>query len=68
MKRNWDVIREVLIEVDVAANFNATVTVRQKNFELTMVYRDSQFNRSHRRTDMPTILGTHICFDFLIDS
>ncbi|OPE36573.1 hypothetical protein APB48_31840 [Pseudomonas aeruginosa] len=23
---------------------------------------------SYPRVDMPTILGTHICFDFLIDS
>lgn len=53
---------------EVAADFNATVTVRQKNFELTMVYSDGRFNRSHHRVDMPTILGTHICFDFLIDS
>lgn len=53
---------------DMAADFNATVTVRQKNFELTMVYSDGRFNRSHSRIDMPTILGTHICFDFLIDS
>ncbi|HBO2993428.1 TPA: ATP-binding protein [Pseudomonas aeruginosa] len=53
---------------DVAANFNATVTVRQKNFELTMVYSDGRLNRSYPRLNMPTILGTHICFDFLIDS
>lgn len=53
---------------DVAAGFNATVTVRQKNFELTMVYSDGQFNRSVSRVNMPTILGTHICFDFFIDS
>ncbi len=53
---------------DVAADFNATVTVRQKNFELTMVYSDGRLNRSDHRLDMPTILGTHICFDFLIDS
>ncbi|SFQ33414.1 hypothetical protein SAMN05216190_1692 [Pseudomonas borbori] len=33
-----------------------------------MVYSDGRFNRSHHRVDMPTILGTHICFDFLIDS
>lgn len=53
---------------DVAADFNATVTVRQKNFELTMVYSDGRLNRSVHRLDMPSILGTHICFDFLIDS
>jgi len=53
---------------EVAAAFDATVTVRQKNFELTVVYSDGQFSRSSHRVDMPTILGTHICFDFLIDS
>ncbi|MGI0813201.1 ATP-binding protein [Pseudomonas aeruginosa] len=53
---------------DVAANFNATVTVRQKNFELTMIYSGGQLNDSYPRVDMPTIFGTHICFDFLIDS
>lgn len=53
---------------DVAANFNATVTVRQKNFELTMIYGGGLLNRSYPRVGMPTILGTHICFDFIIDS
>lgn len=53
---------------DVAADFNATVTVRQKNFELTMGYSDGRLSQSDYRLGMPTILGTHICFDFRIDS
>ncbi|EVT83140.1 hypothetical protein Z046_30905 [Pseudomonas aeruginosa VRFPA09] len=33
-----------------------------------MIYSGGQLNDSYPRVDMPTILGTHICFDFLIDS
>lgn len=51
---------------DVAADFNATITVRQKSFELTMIYSDGQLSSSFQQVDMPTILGTHICFEFLL--
>ncbi len=53
---------------DMAATFNATVTVRQKNFELIMVYERGELRSSTPRLGMPSILGTHICFEFLIDS
>ncbi|MEO8644031.1 ATP-binding protein [Pseudomonas sp.] len=53
---------------DAAATFGATVTVRQKNFELTMVYEGGKLSRSSNRLNMPTIFGTHICFEFLVDS
>lgn len=52
---------------EVAAKFDATVTVRQQNFELTLVYDKAQLI-THHRLNLPSILGTHICVEFLIDS
>ena len=52
---------------DVAANYNATVSIRQQNFELVMVYTEGKLTSSYR-VGMPSLLGTHICFEFLIDS
>lgn len=52
---------------DVAANYNATVSIRQQNFELIMVYTEGKLTSSYR-VGMPSLLGTHICFEFLIDS
>lgn len=52
---------------DVAADFNATISIRQKNFELTMAYSKGKLTSDYR-VGMPTLHGTHICFEFLIDS
>jgi hypothetical protein len=52
---------------EVAAKFDATVTIRQQNFELTLVYGKTGMITSHR-LNLPSILGTHICVEFLIDS
>lgn len=52
---------------EVAANYNATISIRQKNFELTMVYAQGKLTSDYR-VGIPTLHGTHICFEFLIDS
>lgn len=50
-----------------AAKFNATVCVRQENFELTIYYRNGAYDHSFHRTNLKKINGTHICFDFHLD-
>ncbi len=52
---------------EVAAKFDATVTIRQQNFELILVYEKTRLITDHR-LNLPSILGTHICVEFLIDS
>lgn len=52
---------------EVAANYNATISIRQQNFELTMVYAHGKLTSDYR-VGIPTLHGTHICFEFLIDS
>ncbi len=52
---------------DVAADYNATISIRQKNFELKMVYGQGKLTSDYR-VGIPTLHGTHICFEFLIDS
>ncbi|WP_241153609.1 ATP-binding protein [Pseudomonas viridiflava] len=52
---------------DVAANFDATISIRQKNFELKMVYAKGKLTNAYRE-GIPSIQGTHICFKFLIDT
>jgi len=52
---------------ETAAKFDATVTIRQKNFELTLAYDNTRLSTSHR-LNLPSILGTHICVEFVIDS
>jgi Histidine kinase-, DNA gyrase B-, and HSP90-like ATPase. len=52
---------------EVAANYNATISIRQRNFELTMVYAQGKVTSDYR-VGIPTLHGTHICFEFLIDS
>lgn len=52
---------------DVAADYNATISIRQNNFELKMVYTQGKLTSDYR-VGIPTLHGTHICFEFLIDS
>lgn len=52
---------------EVAADYNATISIRQKNFELKMVYAQGKLTSDYR-VGIPSLHGTHICFEFLIDS
>lgn len=52
---------------EVAADYNATISIRQQSFELTMVHSQGKLTSDYR-VGIPTLHGTHICFEFLIDS
>lgn len=52
---------------DVAAKFNANISIRQETFELKLMYLGGKLFRHESELDMPVIKGTHICFDFLLD-
>ena len=52
---------------DAAAKFNATVLVRQENCEVRFHFRVGKKPTLKYDINMPNILGTHICFDFLLD-
>lgn len=52
---------------DVAAKFSAKIAVRQETFEVKLHYLGGVLNNFSYVLDMPRILGTHICFDFLLD-
>jgi hypothetical protein len=50
-----------------AAKFDATICVRQEDFELTLKYVDGKFNDYAYCTELTKIRGTHICFDFYLN-
>lgn len=50
-----------------AAKFDARFSVRQSNFSVSMAYVNGKLHDIQRRVELPTIHGTHICFDFFID-
>jgi len=50
-----------------AAKFNARLSVRQQNFSLELEYRDGEMTRVIEKTNLSTIYGTHLCFDFFVD-
>jgi hypothetical protein len=52
---------------DVAAKFNANISVRQETFEVKIFYVDGILKHFSHTINMPRILGSHICFDFLLD-
>lgn len=51
---------------DYAPQYNANISVRQETFELKLLYADGIVGE-RSTTNMPRILGTHICFDFYLD-
>lgn len=52
---------------DAASKFDATILVRQENCEARFVYRGGLLRKFEFDGDRARILGTHICFDFLLD-
>lgn len=52
---------------DAASKFDATILVRQESCEARFIYRSGKLCKFEFEGDMPRILGTHICFDFLLD-
>lgn len=52
---------------DVASKFDATIMVRQEKCEAKFIFRQGLLFDYQFWSDMPRILGTHICFDFSLD-
>jgi len=52
---------------DVAAKYDATVSIRQETFELILLFKDGVLCKDTYSLNLPRILGTHVCFDFLLD-
>ena len=47
--------------------FEAELSVRQENFSLKFLCERGKTNLIEKQTDLATIRGTHICFDFFVD-
>lgn len=47
--------------------FKAELSVRQKNFSLEFLCKRGEVTPIGKQTDLATIQGTHICFDFFVD-
>ncbi len=52
---------------DRALKFKAKYSVRQENFSLEFIFEDEKLKRVIEKKNLTKILGTHICFDFVID-
>ena len=50
-----------------AAKYNARVIIRQSNFELEVMYQDGIIKEINKNTELVTINGTQVCFDFFLD-
>lgn len=50
-----------------ASQFNATILVRQEHCEAKFIYRNGKLADFQFLSDLPRLLGTHICFDFPLD-
>ena len=53
---------------DIAAHFDAIVSVRQARFELIMEYEGGKLKGHRVKPDLVKLSGTHISLNFLIDS
>ena len=51
---------------DVAATYDAKISVREGDFELRLVYKSGNLDNFKYELGLPKILGTHICFDFFL--
>lgn len=51
---------------DVAASYNAKISVREDTFELTLIYKKGKLASYSYEIDLPKIMGCHICFDFFL--
>ena len=47
--------------------FEAELSVRQENFSLKFLCKKGKITLIDKQTDLTTIRGTHVCFDFLVD-
>ena len=47
--------------------FDARLSVRQSSFAISIEYINGQLHDIEQQIDLPTIHGTHLCFDFFVD-
>lgn len=52
---------------EVAASYDAVISVREGCFELKLIYKSGKLNKVGHELELPRIMGTHICFDFILD-
>lgn len=51
---------------EVAASYDALISVREGCFELKLTYKSGKFFKAEHLLDLPRLMGTHICFDFFL--
>jgi hypothetical protein len=51
---------------DVAASYDAIISVREGCFELKLTYKSGKLHKVAYELDLPKLMGTHICFDFFL--
>ena len=51
---------------DVAASYDAVISVRESCFELKLTYKAGKLHKADYELDLPKLMGTHICFDFFL--
>lgn len=52
---------------DIASTFKAKYSIRQSDFSLEFEFKNGKLQPPKEQTNLVTIQGTHICFDFVID-
>lgn len=51
---------------DVAASYDAVISVRELCFELKLTYKSGKLHKEDYELGLPRLMGTHICFDFFL--
>jgi hypothetical protein len=51
---------------DVAASYDAVISVREGSFELKLTYKSGKFHKADYTLNLPLLMGVHICFDFFL--
>jgi hypothetical protein len=51
---------------EVAASYDAIISVREGNFELKLTYKSGKIFKTDYELSLPKLMGTHICFDFIL--
>lgn len=51
---------------DVAASYDAVISVRENCFELKLIYKSGKLRKADYKLNLPKLMGTHICFDFFL--
>ena len=52
---------------DVAAKFNAHISIRQESFEVKLIYKEGKLDNYESNFGLSKLFGTHVCFDFFLD-